>query len=101
MAVLVAPLPCLATGLLQYPLSDGDDEAGLFSDLDEHRGHYEVASRGSPPHLGLHFGYRAGIERNLGLIVDLEALRPPFSSAMISSGCASTDRSWERYENAS
>jgi len=26
-----------------------------------------------PPHQGLHFGNRAGIERHLGLIVDLEA----------------------------
>jgi hypothetical protein len=60
-----------------------------------------ASSRAFLPHRGLHFGYRADIERNLGLIVDLVALWPPFSSAIISSGCASTDRRWERYENAS
>jgi hypothetical protein len=67
----------------------------------ELRGHHVAASRESPPHQGLHFGYRADIQRNLELIVDLEALWQPFSSAIISSDCASTDRSWEGYENAS
>src|SRR5215203_1676115 len=100
-AVLVAPLCCLAASFLQHPLPDGDDEAGLFGDLDELRGHHEAVSRVSPPHQGLHFGYGASIERNLGLVVDLEALWPPFSSAIILSGWASTDRSWERHENAS
>src|SRR5215213_5644397 len=80
LAVLVAPLSRLAAGLLQHPLPDGDDKAGFFGNLDELRGHHEAAPRMSPSHQGLHLGNGVGIERHLGLIVDLEAAlfdRPP------------------------
>jgi hypothetical protein len=73
-AVLVAPLCCSAASFLQHPLPKGDDEAGLLGDLDELRGYHVAASRAFPPHRGLHLGYRADIQRNLGLIVDLIAL---------------------------
>src|SRR5918998_4414537 len=66
------PLACLATGFLQHPPSDGNDEPGLFGERDELSGAHRAALGMLPTQEGFHPGNVIAHQRVHRLVVDPE-----------------------------